>query len=298
MPRAAHALRRSPARALSFIEAEARRWRGENERGRVAATRAYELLDPGSPGWCEAASELALVDGALGDIAHLATLAETLRRVEPLGGSSQLINALARIARPLFWAGKHALASATLARGRELERTATGLQPTALASLYIAEGVEARLLGDPSECVRCNELAVKESARAGDLRSACAARGNLGYAYLEIGAYEDAERVLREAHATATRMRLPLVVATAEAESRPRARVAAQSRAEELAARTHASLAAFEERKALFVAPVAPSFISPSSSRRLRRTKRRLAPRREPSKCSHRSSHCLRARLP
>jgi tetratricopeptide (TPR) repeat protein len=211
--------------ALWLIEAEARRWRGENELAKDAATRAMQSLAPGTAGFCDAASELAAVYGSLGDTEHLVALARELADTTPIdaaptsraatSGHSQLVNALARLARPLFWAGKHALASLVLSRAAVLADRASAVQPTAMAALYMARGVEARLLGDPSECVRCNELAVAQSESAGDLRGGCVERGNLGYAYLEIGAYAEAERALTDALATATRLGLPLVAATA-----------------------------------------------------------------------------------
>ncbi|NUO48659.1 MAG: AAA family ATPase, partial [Polyangiaceae bacterium] len=202
--------------AVRLIESEARRWRGENEPARDAARAAMELMPRGGTGWCDAASELAIVSGALGDVAQLVDLAAELEPVEPDGAESQLVNALARVARPLFWNGKHALGSRMLARAGDFVYEGSSIEPTALASLFMARGVEARLLGDPSECVRCNERAVEESERVGDLRGGCVERGNLGYAYMEIGAYREAERTLTEALGIAARLGLPLVVATAQ----------------------------------------------------------------------------------
>ncbi|HVY48096.1 MAG TPA: serine/threonine-protein kinase PknK, partial [Minicystis sp.] len=200
--------------ALRLVESEARRWRGENELARTAAVLAMRWLRRGGPGWCDAASELAAALGALGATDDLVALARELESAAPFGSHSQLVDALARVARPLFWAGKHALAKRVLARADALARSAA-VQPTALAALDMARGVEARVDGDPGACVRWNELAVEQSALAGDLRGGCVERGNLGYAYNEIGAYADAERALGEALATADRLGLPLVAATA-----------------------------------------------------------------------------------
>ncbi|NUP06045.1 MAG: protein kinase [Polyangiaceae bacterium] len=202
--------------AVRLIESEARRWRGENERARDAARAAMQLLRRGSAGWCDAASELAMVSGSLGDATQLVDLATELEPVEPDDAASQFVNALARVARPLFWNGKHALGSRILARAGDFVYEGSAIEPTALASLYMARGVEARLSGDPSECVRWNERAVEESERVGDLRGGCVERGNLGYAYMEIGAYREAERTLTDALGVAARLGLPLVVATAQ----------------------------------------------------------------------------------
>ena len=201
---------------VRLVESEARRWRGENDAARAAALTAMDLLPRGSSRWCDAASELAVVSGSLADTEQLTKLALALESVEPRGSESQLVNALSRVARPLFWAGSNAVASRLLARAAKLVSSTAAVQPTALASLFMARGVEARILGDPSECVRCNERAVAESERVGDHRGGCVERGNLGYAYLEIGAYRQAEETLTEALVRARRLGLPLVVATAQ----------------------------------------------------------------------------------
>jgi eukaryotic-like serine/threonine-protein kinase len=201
---------------LRLVESAAERWRGENELAKNAAIRAMRALPRGSPSWCEAASELATVCGSLGATAQLVALVTELDDVQPEGSPSHLVDALARLARPLFWAGKHGLAGRVLARADLIAEAAPDVQPTALAAFYMARGVEARVLGDPNECVRWNERAVAQSELVGDRRIGCVQRGNLGYAYLEIGAHAEAERTLTEALATATRLGLPLVVATAQ----------------------------------------------------------------------------------
>ncbi len=201
---------------LRLVESEAQRWRGENELAKNAAILAMRSLPRGSPSWCVAASELAAVCGSLGATAQLVAIVTELEDVEPEGSPSHLVDALARLARPLFWAGKHALASRVLARADLIVEAAPDVQPTALAAFYMARGVEARVLGDPNECVSWNERAVAQSELVGDRRIGCVQRGNLGYAYLEIGAYAEAERTLTEALATAARLGLPLVVATAQ----------------------------------------------------------------------------------
>ena len=119
--------------ALWLIEAEARRsGASENEplRG-TAATRAMQALAPGTAGWCDAASELAAVFGLArrhrAPRRARARASATRRRPRPAAAElarpaaySQLVNALARLARPLFWAGKCALASLVLSRAAVL----------------------------------------------------------------------------------------------------------------------------------------------------------------------------------
>jgi tetratricopeptide (TPR) repeat protein len=194
--------------ALRLIECEARRWRGENELAEAAAIQAMRRLPRGSAAWCDAATELATAAGALGHIEQVVALASELETAAEQDTHSQLVMALARVARPLFWTGRHALGSRVLLRAVALAERAGTIRPTALAALAMARGLEARVLGDPSECLKWNEAAVAESERAGDLRLGCLQRTNLGYSYLEIGANEEAERTLLEVLATSERLNL------------------------------------------------------------------------------------------
>jgi tetratricopeptide (TPR) repeat protein len=173
-------------------------------------------LPRGSAAWCDAATELATAAGALGHIEHVVSLATELETVPEQGTHSQLVMALARIARPLFWTGRHALGSRVLLRAVALAERPGSVRPTALAALAMARGLEARVLGDPSECLKWNEAAVVESERAGDLRLGCLQRTNLGYAYLEVGANEEAERTLLEVLATSERLNLTRIRVSAE----------------------------------------------------------------------------------
>lgn len=66
--------------------------------------------------------------------------------------------------------------------------------------------------------MRFADAAAESFETAGDLRNACLQRVSLGYAYVEIGAYAQAERALRGALAVAERMGLDNAVGTARAQ--------------------------------------------------------------------------------
>jgi tetratricopeptide (TPR) repeat protein len=70
--------------------------------------------------------------------------------------------------------------------------------------------------GDAGAYLVSELAAAREFERAGDERYACMQRGHVGYACLEIGAFADAERYLREALDSGTRMGLSHVIATAK----------------------------------------------------------------------------------
>ena len=71
------------------------------------------------------------------------------------------------------------------------------------------------LEGDMGACVLLMESAGRHFVAAGDLRQACVEDGYVGYGYLDLGVFGDAERVLRECIGRATRLGLPHVVASA-----------------------------------------------------------------------------------
>jgi tetratricopeptide (TPR) repeat protein len=70
--------------------------------------------------------------------------------------------------------------------------------------------------GDAGAYVVSEQAAAVAFEQAGDLRYACMQHGHVGYAYLEIGAYAEAERWLRQALDGGYRMGLQNVVATAK----------------------------------------------------------------------------------
>ena len=70
--------------------------------------------------------------------------------------------------------------------------------------------------GDAGAYLESEQAAAAAFERAGDLRNTCVQRGNVGYACLEIGAYAEAERALRDALDQATRLGLANVAATVQ----------------------------------------------------------------------------------
>jgi tetratricopeptide (TPR) repeat protein len=62
--------------------------------------------------------------------------------------------------------------------------------------------------GDPTTFLRLVESAVEGFAEAGDARNAALQRANVGNAYLQLGAFSRAERVLRQAVTVAEPMKL------------------------------------------------------------------------------------------
>ena len=231
--------------AVRLIAAEAHDWRGEFARAEAAAAEALAWLEPssGAPvslgraapsldggaretGWFAAAGILATAAGVQGkrdvldELAarldrELATLAD--ERGEPTGGAfvPEEIIAATRLVEQLIIHGKAAAADELLAR---LSRGLSGprtIGPVLAGRVHAAMALRARFGGDVAGNLVAVRTAVYCFEQAGDQRNACARRERLGYALLEIGDHEAAERLLAEAIAVATRLGLHHVVATA-----------------------------------------------------------------------------------
>jgi tetratricopeptide (TPR) repeat protein len=88
--------------------------------------------------------------------------------------------------------------------------------PRILARVYQTRSSRAMFAGDSGAYVVSEQAAALAFEQAGDRRYACMQHGHVGYAYLEIGAYAEAERWLRQALEGGRRMGLQNVVATAK----------------------------------------------------------------------------------
>jgi tetratricopeptide (TPR) repeat protein len=206
--------------ALRRIQAEARKWTGDLQQAARAGLEAMRLAPPSSALWFGAANELAEASGKLGNLLELDAVGEVLRGL-PEGSSPDEarageVVALASCAFQLYYNGRYELAHALLDR---IERSGGAVgdgSPGVQARVYQARSARSQLRGDAGAYLETERAALACFERAGDLRNACLQRANLGYACLEIGAYDEAESQLRAALDGAKRMGLSNVAATAQ----------------------------------------------------------------------------------
>ncbi len=200
--------------ALRSVQAQAHHWRGETAEMEVAAAAAIELLPQSDPRWPEAMTMLAVAKQRLGHTEELTTVARRL--FDMLEGAKDNRAALARaggrVASLLFFAGKQDLAATML---DVAERTARGGGAEVEARIHQARAPRARQAGRPADALAHAEAAETAFRVAGDHKNACMMAGIRGFALSELGAYEEAERALRDALASAERLGLPTVAASA-----------------------------------------------------------------------------------
>ena len=199
--------------ALHLIEAEALKWNGELSAAAERGLLAMTLLPRGSGSWCHAAGEAAEGAGRVAQLDQLVAIGEALRDAPELPGTlSERVSGTARAAWQLFSNGKTELALVLLDLVDHMAASVD--DPGILARVHAARAARAIFRGDNGELLMEEQAAADEFARAGDFRYECVQRGHVGYACLEIGAFGQAERYLREALDYARRLGLANVAAT------------------------------------------------------------------------------------
>jgi tetratricopeptide (TPR) repeat protein len=197
---------------LRLLVAEAHGWRGEFAEAKTAALEAMELLPRGTRRWLAAAGEVALAASRLGDYDLLRRGLATLRELEdPERLGVPYIVASARAAQHLLGAGEVEAVDALLDHLDDLASRVAGGDATSLAWIAFVRSLRS----DPAASIELTEAAIAHFEKAGDLRTACMARGNLGDANNQMGGYPDAESLLRDALASAERMGLQNVATLA-----------------------------------------------------------------------------------
>jgi serine/threonine protein kinase len=190
--------------AVRRIEAEVHASRGANAAAARAGVEAMGLLARGSAAFFHAAADVATAESRLGNDETIASLGEQLAATKPLPGAvGPCVIALARTAMLLLHVGREALVERLAARIEAFRASGGELGPVGVAWLTRLAAVRALHAGDPAAYLELTAAAAGSFEAAGDVRSACVQRGNVGFAYLQLGAYAEAERVLAGALETA-----------------------------------------------------------------------------------------------
>jgi eukaryotic-like serine/threonine-protein kinase len=188
--------------AARRVEAEAHAFRGANAEAARAGDAALGLLRRGSAAFFQAAADVATAKSRLGDHAAVEALGAELAAAEAEPAAlGPLLVALARTAILLLHQGLEERVARLLARIEAIRGAADPLEPTARGWLERLRAVMALHAGDPAEYLALTTAAAASFEAAGDQRTASVQRGNVGYAYLELGAFAEAERELRAARA-------------------------------------------------------------------------------------------------
>jgi tetratricopeptide (TPR) repeat protein len=204
--------------SLSFVEAEASKWLGDNEGALGRSLEVLDLSEPGWPQWCRACGEAIATAGKLGRDSVYRTLAAGLLSAAPEPDNlASLMTALSRGATQLVLCGEQTLAAQLLER---VEKLCELGEPPAAAMGWILEAraVHAGAMDRASERVALAEAAADQFELTGDMRNACLQRISVGFACVEVGAYARARGALSEGLEVAKRMALSNSIPIARAQ--------------------------------------------------------------------------------
>ena len=196
---------------MRLVQAIAYRWLGHFAEAERCAREAALQLARGGAGWYTACGHLAMAVGYLGKNDVLAALAADLTASEPEPGGRAAgahVRALCQVVVSLIRAGLIPLADRLFAAAQLATATLTYGEPGVRAWVDLASAEFSLHAGDPTTFLRLVESSVEGFAEAGDARNAALQRANIGNAYLQLGAFSRAERVLRQAVTVAEPMKL------------------------------------------------------------------------------------------
>jgi len=200
--------------ALSLVQAEALRWRGELSHAESAGVAALALLVPGSPMWFRAAGQTIVALGSQGKVKELGALIANVRAVEPqLEARDAFLVCLSEGATHLITAGHLAAADALLEDAARLAGYFSDIEPQAWGVVHKARAARAAARGETTLCLEELEIAWALFEQAGDQRNACAVRSGIASVYADLGDTGRAVELLREVVAHADRLGLPEISA-------------------------------------------------------------------------------------
>ncbi|MCC7536870.1 MAG: protein kinase [Deltaproteobacteria bacterium] len=214
--------------ALRRFEAEAERWRGDNHATRRAATEAMALLPRGSDAWYGAADALVVAATLLSERAALESVVDDLLHAPEVDGAGHArLMSWARAGVCLRLVGANERAEELLAvledgrdvrarHGGEPHHAHANDHPGVAACLFQMQAIDALVKGNPARYCELHRAAAWWLEQAGDIRSACETRVNIGYALMELGANEEAEQALRDVLDETQRIGLPMLSAITE----------------------------------------------------------------------------------
>ncbi len=200
---------------LRLLQADAHRWRGEFAEMEARGLVAMAMLPAGEAAWCKAVAEIAVACRALSHYERLVEVAEALQKLKPLPHfEAAYTEACARTAMQLFMIGWTRHGDALLSRIADAEQVMHATHPSVLAWTHHASASRALYAGDAGSYLRLSEQAALKFEAAGNLRGAVNAKVYLGFGYIEVGGYGEAQTALQDALTAAKRMGLHNVVAS------------------------------------------------------------------------------------
>ncbi len=201
------------ARALVTL-AEGHTWSGEFGEGLARAAEALSLAAPPSPLWFGALAAMATAASRAGDLEGTLTVHRSLL-LHPAGQGALLAAASAASATytQLLRTSRRSEADALLAAFEALEERILREEPMAFAHVVTMRSWQAMFDGDPGRCLELDSELCRRFDEIGDARHGARERLSVGYDYMILGMYEDAQRVLEDSIERSRKLGLKAVMA-------------------------------------------------------------------------------------
>ncbi len=201
---------------LLLRKAEAQRWRGRYAEAERHAREAMALLPRTSTRFDRALAEAVEAASALGDDGRVKELVSLLSQRSQRGvTTAPHLVALSRATVALLRAGDYRSADGLLAYVDEAAPQLIDSNPNASGHVLATRGYRAAVHGDPALALSLYQDAIARFEEAGNARSAARALVESSSVCLELGAWGDAERDLRQALVSSERLGLASVTAGA-----------------------------------------------------------------------------------
>jgi eukaryotic-like serine/threonine-protein kinase len=197
---------------MRLVQAIAGRWLGRFAEAERWTREAADTLPRGSIGWYSAIGHLAIACSSMGKHDEIPGLAGQLMRVEAetLPNGARVMG-LSRVIVQLVRAGDIEIAQRASREVQAIASRMPDVEAVVQAWIDIGKAELALHFGDLTTHLQMLESAVVCFADAGDPRNACLQRANIGNAYMQLGVYEGAEAMLRDALVVGEPMKLHLI---------------------------------------------------------------------------------------
>ena len=196
---------------MRLVQAIAFRWLGDFADAERRAAEAMTLLERGSSRWFAAAAHRGMAAGYQGKNEQVEALAKDILSIDAREWNGNQVSTLCHLTVALVRGGALDMAQRTFARARAMNKQQTVVDPAVHAAIHLAKAELALHGGDPTAYLRRVELALNQFALIGDARNACLQRANIGNAYMQLGVYPQAEKLMREAITVGQPMKLMFI---------------------------------------------------------------------------------------
>ncbi len=191
---------------LRLLQAEARVWSGSLEDAERGAVAAIAWLRPGTMGWYTAIQKIIYCMSVRGAVDEaLAWLSQAEAQPPELECAEGPLICLCESIFAIYVAGRHELMAPVQNR---LDQRASGtvISPAYLGQVQRAYALAFSFRGETESAAQVARLAALQFSAAGDLRNAGRINVFAAHCYFLLGAYDQAEQLLRETEKVASRL--------------------------------------------------------------------------------------------